>query len=81
MVNVQTVSQVIIWMKIVSVRNYLNIAWMQTSMDIVLTVKMVMISLMMECAKNKIMTTVIAMTIIAVQAVRRFAINVLKVIT
>ena len=80
MENVQIASQGIIWMKIVSVRNYLIIAWMLISTDTVLIVKMAMISLMMECAKNKIMTIVMPMTIIVARAVQRFVKNVLKVI-
>ena len=80
MENVQIASQDIIWIKIVSVNNYLIIARMLISMATVLIVKMAMISLTMECAKNKIMTIVMPMTMIVARAVQRFVKNVLKVI-
>jgi len=52
---------------------------MLTSMDTVLIVKMAMISMTTECAKNKIMTIVMLMILIPAQPVQKFVKNVLKV--
>lgn len=77
--NVQIVLQGIIWMSNISVSYYLNTAWMLTSKDNVLIVKMAMISMTTESAKNKTMTIVILMILIPAQPAQKFVKNVPKV--